>query len=56
MLIGPHNSWKCIRKWTSMMLAAVMLGISNVMLEEDRSVNDTRAKLEQQEREGDETP
>lgn len=30
-----------------MALMAVMIGVSNVIMEEDRSVNDTRAKIEQ---------
>jgi len=37
-----------IRK-ISLLLTAFMLGMSNVLLEEDRSVNDTRAKIEYQE-------
>lgn len=37
-----------IRK-ISLVLTAFMLGMSNVVLEEDRSVNDTRAKIEYQE-------
>jgi hypothetical protein len=30
-----------------MVLVAIMIGVSNVIMEEDRSVNDTRAKIEQ---------
>lgn len=30
-------------------MVACMLGVSNVILEEDRMVNDTRATIEQQE-------
>ncbi len=33
----------------AVVLVAFMLGMSNVILEEDRMVNDTRAVLEQQE-------
>ncbi len=33
----------------AVLLVAFMLGMSNVILEEDRMVNDTRAVLEQQE-------
>lgn len=35
-----------LRRWLSMVMVAVMLGVSNVILEEDRSVNDTRVKIE----------
>jgi len=34
------------KQWLSMVLVAVMLGVSNVILEEDRSVNDTKVKTE----------
>ncbi len=34
-----------------MSLIAVMLGASNAILEEDRSVNDSRFKIEQNEKE-----
>lgn len=37
-----------------MILTAVMIGVSNIILEEDRSVNDTRARIEQQAIEADE--
>ncbi|WP_420604243.1 hypothetical protein [Flagellimonas sp.] len=40
---------KKLRRITSVLLAAFMLGISNVFLEEDRMINDTRAKIEHQE-------
>jgi len=33
-----------------------MLGISNVILEEDRMIHDTRAKIEQQELQSDDDP
>lgn len=38
-----------LRRKASLVLVAFMLGMSNVILEEDRMVNDTRAKIEQQE-------
>ncbi|MEO9511994.1 MAG: hypothetical protein ABJN84_16700 [Flavobacteriaceae bacterium] len=34
---------------TSILLVAFMLGISNVIQEEDRMINDSRHKIEQQE-------
>ena len=37
-----------------MFLVAVMIGVSNIILEEERSVNDTRARIEQQVIESDE--
>lgn len=40
---------RLIRQKTALLLTAFMLGMSNVILEEARSVNDTRAKIEQQE-------
>lgn len=40
---------KKIRHLASICMAAFMLGISNVFLEEDRMINDTRAKIEHQE-------
>nr|WP_299385699.1 hypothetical protein [Allomuricauda sp.] len=41
--------WRRLRRLASIFLSAYMLGISNVVLEEDRMINDTRAKIEQQE-------
>lgn len=41
--------YRLLRKKLSLFMIACMLGISNVILEEDRMVNDTRAKIEQQE-------
>lgn len=38
-----------VRRKISILLTAFMLGMSNVILEEDRSINDTRAKIEHQE-------
>ncbi|MGX1929857.1 hypothetical protein [Flagellimonas sp. 2504JD4-2] len=40
---------KRVQRIVSILLAAFMLGISNVILEEDRMINDTRAKIEHQE-------
>ncbi len=37
------------RRRASLLLSAFMLGMSNVILEEERSVNDTRVQIEQQE-------
>lgn len=34
------------RRKLSILLTAFMLGMSNVILQEERSVNDTRAKIE----------
>ncbi len=38
-----------LRRMASLLLCAFMLGMSNVILEEERSINDTRVKIEQQE-------
>lgn len=38
--------FKAFKRWLSMLMVAIMLGVSNVILEEDRSVNDTRVKTE----------
>jgi hypothetical protein len=40
---------KFLERKTSFLLTAFMLGMSNVILDEDRSVIETRAKIEQQE-------
>ncbi|WP_422348895.1 hypothetical protein [Flagellimonas sp.] len=40
---------KRLRRIASILLSAYILGVSNVVLEEDRLINDTRAKIEQQE-------
>lgn len=37
-----------LRQKISILLSAFMLGMSNVILEEDRSIHDTRAKIEHQ--------
>lgn len=45
---------KMVRSVVSMALMAIMIGVSNVIMEEDRSVNDTQARMEQQLIENDE--
>ena len=42
-------AYRFLRRKMSLVMVACMLGISNVILEEDRMVNDTRARIEQQE-------
>ncbi len=41
--------FRFLRRKLSLLMIATMLGISNVILEEDRMVHDTRAQIEQQE-------
>ncbi len=48
-LLVLKSIYRFLRRKTSLVLVAFMLGMSNVILEEDRMVNDTRAKIEQQE-------
>lgn len=48
-LLILKSIYRFLRRKTSLVLVAFMLGMSNVILEEDRMVNDTRAKIEQQE-------
>lgn len=43
------STLRVLRKKASLIMVAFMLGMSNVILEEDRMVHDTRAKVEQQE-------
>lgn len=43
-----------IRQKLSLLMIAVMLGVSNVILEEDRMVHDTRAKIEYREEQSEE--
>ena len=45
----PKSIYRFLKRKTSILLVAFMLGVSNVILEEDRMVNDTRQYLEQQE-------
>lgn len=45
----PNRILKRVRRVAYIFLSAYMLGLSNVVLEEDRLINDTRAKVEQQE-------
>ncbi|MCL6272424.1 hypothetical protein M3P19_00305 [Muricauda sp. 2012CJ35-5] len=40
--------WK-LRKFASILISAYMIGISNVVLEEDRMIQDTTPQIEQQE-------
>lgn len=42
------NTLKVLKRLASATLVAVMIGVSNIILEEDRSVNDTRARIEQE--------
>lgn len=42
-------AYRFLRRKMSLVMVACMLGISNVILEEDRMVNDTRARIEQRE-------
>ena len=44
-----NAAYRLLRRKLSLFMIACMLGISNVILEEDRMVHDTRAKIEQQE-------
>ena len=50
MCIGTtvHKLMKMVRSVVSMALMVIMIGVSNVIMEEDRSVNDTQARMEQQ--------
>lgn len=41
--------FRIVRRKLALIMIACMLGISNVILQEERMVNDTRAKIEQQE-------
>jgi hypothetical protein len=51
--IKTANTIKCIFRFfqrrVSLLLIAFMLGLSNVIMEETRMVNDTKAKIEYQE-------
>ncbi|MFS4493607.1 hypothetical protein [Maribacter sp. 2308TA10-17] len=44
-----NAAYRFLRRKLSLFMIACMLGISNVIMEEDRMVNDTRAKIEHQE-------
>lgn len=44
-----NDNLRFLRRKTSIILVAFMLGISNVILEEDRTTYNTRAKVEFQE-------
>ncbi|BFP41891.1 hypothetical protein FGF1_27360 [Flavobacteriaceae bacterium GF1] len=54
MSTAVRKLMKMVRSVVSMALMAIMIGVSNVIMEEDRSVNDTRARIEQQVIENDE--
>ena len=41
--------YKSIKRFSYALIVALMLGVSNVILEETRMVNDTRETIEQQE-------
>jgi hypothetical protein len=41
--------YRLVKRKISLLMIACMLGISNVILEEDRMIHDTRAKIEHQE-------
>jgi hypothetical protein len=49
IIIVLKSIYRFLRRMTSIVLVAFMLGMSNVILEEDRMVNDSRAKIEVQE-------
>lgn len=40
--------YRFLRRKLSLIMIACMLGVSNIILEEDRTVNDTYIKIEQQ--------
>ena len=43
------NVWlKGIKRFLSLVMVAIMIGVSNIIMEEDRTINDTRARIEQQ--------
>ncbi|NER13398.1 hypothetical protein GWK08_08115 [Leptobacterium flavescens] len=44
-----QNFTKKLRRFIYIILSAWMIGISNVIYEEDRMVNDTRSHIEQRE-------
>lgn len=48
-LIVIKSIYRFLKLKTSLVLMAFMLGMSNVILEEDRMVNDPRPKIEVQE-------
>jgi hypothetical protein len=41
-------TYRFLRRKLSLIMIACMLGVSNVILEEDRSVHNTRTKIEHQ--------
>jgi len=50
------SNFQFLKRKVSMVLIAFMLGVSNVILEEDRTIYDTRVKVEQQEVQPDDDP
>lgn len=56
MIVCRKTVFKFIKRKASVLLIAFMLGMSNVILEETRMVNDTRAQTEHQELLPDEDP
>lgn len=44
-----NSLYRFLRRKLSLFMIACMLGISNIIMEEDRTVNDTRAKIEKRE-------
>ncbi|WP_210423722.1 hypothetical protein [Croceivirga thetidis] len=48
------NFLNAIKQLLTMVLMAIMIGVSNIVMEEERSINDTRARIEQQVVENDE--
>ncbi len=43
-----NSLFRFLRRKLSLFMVACMLGVSNVILEEERMVHDTRAKVEEQ--------
>jgi len=44
-----NSLYRFLRRKLSLIMVACMLGVSNIILEEERTVNDTRARIEHQE-------
>ncbi len=56
MVVFRKIIFKFLRRRSSVLMIAFMLGISNVLLEETRMINDTRTQTEHQESLPDEDP
>jgi hypothetical protein len=56
MIMGYRMIFKFLKLKASVLMIAFMLGMSNVILEETRMVNDTRVQTEQQEVFSDDDP